>query len=75
MRKGLITLALALLLSLFPVVVTPNGGIEVQNACADGSCCQNKTAICGLNGMNYKGYEYSPGGCGDGNVPAAMPSP
>lgn len=54
---------------------SPQGSMLVsQQACAvgeeegtgtgNGSCCP-RTAICGLNGVNYSGYHFVDGSCPD----------
>jgi hypothetical protein len=62
--KMLLTMTIALAA---PLAFSPNTGVGFNNACAaggdqDGSCCP-KAAICGLNGQNYAGFQYSSGRC------------
>jgi hypothetical protein len=60
------SLAVVLMLSLSPFVVTENGAVQTQVACANGSCCPFDGAICGLNGQNFEDRDYNAGSCDGG---------
>lgn len=62
----LIALALAAGALLVPVAVSP-GSIEVNDACADGTCCFEPGSICDEAGSVRFDAAYSPRGCS--NVP------
>ena len=65
--KRIRLVAVALLAAAAPLAFTPNHGLKFNSACAasrfDGSCCLLYTAICGLNGENFPGYQFNPGSC------------
>ena len=59
-------LLLLMVLSVFPIRLTPSGtqesaGLIQEARCGDGSCCPYEDAVCGLNGKNYENKELRTG--------------
>jgi len=70
MKKIFLSVLGAFALTLTFSLSTSNGNsIELNSVFADGTCCKERTSICGLNEKNYRNkYLKSSGGsCGGGN--------
>lgn len=63
-RIRLIALALGVLALLVPMTVS-TGGVEPNNACANGSCCFEPGSVCESSGGVMLDYAPNPKGCPD----------
>lgn len=65
MRKSGILAVIAVTVAAMPVTYSPDGGLQANEACADGNCCPETGSVCGLNGQNYsdKYWTNQPGPC------------
>lgn len=50
------TMALATIGLLIPVTVSPNQGIQGNEACADGTCCREMLSVCMSDGTSTSHY-------------------
>lgn len=60
-HRGIRIAAAAVIASAAPLTLSTEG-VQPNDACAggtvDGSCCENASSLCLLNGITYLGYEW-----------------
>lgn len=63
------TMAAAVVGLLVPVSVSPNQGIDANDACASGTCCREMMSACIIDGQTTTHhYQSSNGTCGSTEV-------
>lgn len=64
-----VTMAAAVVGLLVPVTVSPNQGIDANDACANGTCCRELLSACNIDGnTTTHHYQDADGVCGESKV-------
>ena len=58
-----VAFAVAVIGVMIPVTVSPNQGLDANDACADGSCCRELMSVCNNDGSSTTHYYNSTGPC------------